>query len=64
VRLVGLVRHGGVLRAAVVVDGEVILAAAGEAISGFRVVSLDEEGGVRLRDAEGREETLALPGGP
>jgi hypothetical protein len=46
------------------VDGEVVLAAAGETTNGFRVVSLDEEGGVRLRDAEGREETLALPGEP
>ncbi|HEY6553786.1 MAG TPA: hypothetical protein VI669_10540 [Vicinamibacteria bacterium] len=64
VRLVGLVRRGGVLRAALVVDGDVVLVAAGETMSGYRVVSLDEEGGVRLRDAQGREETLALPGDP
>jgi hypothetical protein len=61
---VGLVRRAGVLRAALVVDGEVVLASAGETIGGFRVVSLDEEGGVRLRDPEGLEATLALPDEP
>jgi hypothetical protein len=64
VRLVGLVRRAGTLRAALVVDGEVVLASAGETILGFRVLSLDEEGGVRLRDPEGLEATLALPEEP
>jgi len=64
VRLVGLVRRAGVVRAALVVDGEVVLASAGETASGFRVVSIDEEGGVRLRDPEGLEATLALPEEP
>jgi Tfp pilus assembly protein PilP len=58
-RLVGLVRRGGVLRAAVSVNGEVALVSAGETIGGFRVLSLDEERGVRVRDAEGVEATWA-----
>ena len=60
VRLVGLVRRAGVLRAVVVVDGAVVLASAGDTVGGFRVLSLDEEGGVRVRDPEGLEATLAL----
>ena len=60
----GLVRRAGVLRAALVVDGEVVLASAGDTVGGFRVLSLDEEGGVRLRDPEGLEATLALPEEP
>jgi hypothetical protein len=64
VRLMGLMRRAGVLRAALVVDGQVVLASAGETVDGFRVVSLDEEGGVRLRDPAGLEATLALPEEP
>jgi hypothetical protein len=64
VRLVGLVRSDGVLRAALAVDGEVVLASAGDTIFGFRVLSLDEERGVRVRDPEGLEATLSLPEGP
>lgn len=64
VRLVGLVRRAGVLRAALIVDGEVVLASAGDTVGGFRVVSLDEEVGVAIRDPEGLEVTLALPEGP
>jgi hypothetical protein len=60
VRLVGFIRRGGVLRAALSVDGEVVLTAPGETTSGFRVLSVDEEGGVRILDPEGSETTLTL----
>lgn len=61
VRLVGLVRRAGVLQAALVVDGGVTLASAGDTVSGFRVLSLDEDEGVRVRDPQGLETTLTLP---
>jgi hypothetical protein len=58
-RLVGLVRRGGVVRAAFAVDGEVVLAGPGEAVGGLTVIAADEEG-VRVRREDGREETLPL----
>jgi hypothetical protein len=64
VRLVGLVRRPGGLKAALAVNGEVVLASAGDTISGFQVLSLDEERGVRVRDPEGVEATLLLPEEP
>ena len=63
-RLVGLVRRAGLLRAALAVDGEVLLASPGDVVAGFRVLSLDEEAGVRVRSPEGLETTLALPAEP
>jgi hypothetical protein len=59
VRLIGFVRRGGALVAALSVAGEVVLAAAGEAAGGFTVLSVDEEAGVRLRAPDGREFALA-----
>jgi hypothetical protein len=47
-----------------VVDGEIVLASAGDTIGGFRVLSLDEEKGVRVRDPEGLEAVLTLPEEP
>jgi hypothetical protein len=64
VRLVGFVRRAGVLRAILAADGEVVLASADDTVRGFRVLSLDEELGVRVRDPEGLEATLVLPDGP
>jgi hypothetical protein len=63
-RLVGLVRRAGVLRAALVVDGEVVLASVGDTVSGYRVLSLDEDVGVRVRDPQGLEMALTLPEEP
>ncbi len=63
-RLVGLVRSAGGLRAVLVLDGEVVLASAGDSVGGFRVLSLDEDEGVRIRDPEGLEAVLALPDQP
>lgn len=63
-RLVGLVRSAGGLRAVLVLDGEVVLASAGDTVGGFRVLSLDEDKGVQVRDPEGLEAVLALPEEP
>jgi hypothetical protein len=59
-RLVGLVTRAGRLTAALAVDGEVVLAGPGETAAGVTVVAVNEEG-VRIRRADGTEETLALP---
>lgn len=61
VRLVGLVRRGGVLKAALSVQGETVIVGAGEAAGDYRVVSIDEDG-VRLRAADGSMVTLVTPG--
>lgn len=59
-RLVGLVRRAGRLVAALATDGEIELAGPGERASGVIVLSVGEEG-VRIRRADGSEETLILP---
>ena len=64
VRLVGLVRRAGELRAALVVDGAMVLASAGETVSGFRVLSIGADEGVRVRDPQGLEMALTLPEEP
>jgi hypothetical protein len=60
VRLVGLVRRGGAIKAALQVHGETIVVGAGEAAGDYRVVAIDEDG-VRLRAADGT--TITLPAG-
>ena len=52
------------LQAALAADGEVALVSVGDRIGAFSVVSLDEEGSVRLRAPDGREVTLTLPEEP
>jgi hypothetical protein len=64
VRLVGLVRRAGRPRAVLSILGEVVVLAAGEESEGYRVVSVDEEAGVRLRAPDGSERTLARPESP
>jgi hypothetical protein len=59
-RLVGLVRRAGRLVAALAADGEVVIAGPGETAAGVTVLSVGEDG-VRVRHADGREETLLLP---
>jgi hypothetical protein len=60
-RLVGIVRQGGVLRAALSVDGEVVVARAGERAGPYTVEAIDLDDGVRLRDASGTTLILAPP---
>ncbi|PYQ48893.1 MAG: hypothetical protein DMF78_20115 [Acidobacteria bacterium] len=52
-RLVGLVRHGGQLKAALAVFGETVVLGPGESAAGYTVISIDEEEGVRVRGPDG-----------
>jgi hypothetical protein len=58
IRLVGLVRKGGVLKAALSMWGETVILGTGEESRGYKVLSIDDEAGVRLRGPEGAELTL------
>lgn len=57
-RLVGLILQRGQLRAALSIHGFAVTAAAGEVVEGYEVLSVDEDAGVRLRDASGAEVSL------
>ena len=61
VRLVGLVRRGGAIKAALSVHGETMVVGAGEAAGDYRVMAIDEDG-VRLRAADGTMITLTAGG--
>jgi hypothetical protein len=61
VRLVGLVRRAGVIKAALQVHGETMVVGTGEAAGDYRVVAIDEDG-VRLRAADGTMITLPAGG--
>ncbi|HEV7500061.1 MAG TPA: hypothetical protein VGQ33_08670 [Vicinamibacteria bacterium] len=59
VRLVGLLRRGGRLRAALAIVGETVVLAPGESSGGYSVVSIDEDEGVTLRGPDGSTVTLS-----
>src|SRR5439155_22509407 len=61
VRLIGLVRRGGQLKAALAVVGKTVVLAPGESASGYTVVSIDEEEGVQLKAPDGSPLRLLLP---
>jgi hypothetical protein len=61
IRLVGFVRRGGTLRAALSIEGSVSVLAVGEAAGGYSLVSLDEDAGVTLRTPDGAELLLPPP---
>ncbi len=61
VRLVGLVRRAGVIKAALQVHGETLVVGTGESAGDYRVVAIDEDG-VRLRAADGTMVTLPAGG--
>jgi hypothetical protein len=61
VRLVGLVRQGGRLRAALRTPAGTFLLGEGESSEGWTVLAIDEDSGVRLRESSGREIALSLP---
>jgi hypothetical protein len=61
VRVAGLVRSGGQLKAALVVQGELTLAGKGERAGGYTVLDVDEESGVRVRGPGGEETVLPPP---
>ena len=45
--------------AALDVHGEVVLAAAGASVDGYKVLGIEEDSGVRLRSPEGQDILLA-----
>jgi len=61
VRLVGFIRQGSELRAALSVLGRISLLGEGEAVEGFELVALEEDVGVRVRSPDGVEQELRLP---
>ena len=61
VRLIGLVRRAGALRAALFVHGETVVVGVGEAAGDYRVIAVDEDG-VRLRAPDGSTLTLVTSG--
>lgn len=61
VSLVGFVRQGSAVRAALSIRGEVSVLASGETAGGYLVVQVDEDRGVTLRGPDGAEVQLAPP---
>ena len=60
VRLVGLVRQAGTLKAALSVGGQVAVVAVGESHLGFRVVTIDADRGVRVEGPDGFDAVLPV----
>ena len=61
VRVVGLVRRGAELKAALVVEGEMAVVGKGDRAGRYTVLEVDDEAGVRLRGPAGEEMVLAPP---
>jgi Tfp pilus assembly protein PilP len=61
VKLVGLVRRGGAVKAVLKVHGRTVEVAAGESAGDYRVLAVDDDG-VRLRGADGTVVTLSAGG--
>lgn len=61
VRLIGLVRRGGGLKAAVSIEGRVVVLGPGESAEGYTALTVDEESGARLRGPDGSEMVLPVP---
>lgn len=61
VRLVGFVRRGGALRAALSLSGTVAVLAPGEQADGYFVLAVDEDAGVTVRTPDGSEQVLPPP---
>ncbi|HEY5907280.1 MAG TPA: hypothetical protein VIZ31_04510, partial [Vicinamibacteria bacterium] len=59
--LVGFVRRPNGLRAAIATTSGVVIVGPGDVVLGHKVLSLDEDRGLRLRLPDGAELTLDLP---
>lgn len=59
VRLVGLLRRGAQLKAALAITGETYVLASGESAAGYTVVGIDEDEGVRVKMPDGSTIVLA-----
>jgi hypothetical protein len=55
VKLVGIVQGAGGLRAALTMDGEVVLGSRGEKVRGYTIVTIDEDRGVVLSGPDGEK---------
>jgi len=53
VRLVGLLRRGNTVKAALAISGETVVLGVGESALGYSVLSIDAEDGVQVRTPEG-----------
>jgi hypothetical protein len=61
VRVAGLIRRGGEVKAALVVEGELTVAGKGDRAGRYTVIDVDDETGVRLRGPGGEEMLLPPP---
>ncbi|HEU0104961.1 MAG TPA: hypothetical protein VFT38_02240 [Vicinamibacteria bacterium] len=52
-RLVGLLRRGAQVKAALAIMGETVVLASGESAGGYTVLSIDDDEGVRVRTPDG-----------
>jgi hypothetical protein len=59
VRLVGLLRRGSHLKAALAITGETYVLGSGESAAGYTVVGIDEDEGVRVKMPDGSTIVLA-----
>jgi hypothetical protein len=59
VRLVGLLRRGNQLKAALAITGETYVLGSGESAAGYTVVGIDEDEGVRVKMPDGSTIVLA-----
>jgi hypothetical protein len=59
VHFVGFVRRAGGLQAALSIEGQIEVVAAGDETSGYHILSVAEESGVKIRGPDGLERTLA-----
>ena len=59
VRLVGLLRRGGHLKAALAIAGETYVLGSGESAAGYTVIGIDEDEGVRVKMPDGSTIVLA-----
>ena len=59
VRLVGLLRRGRQVKAALAITGETYVLAAGESVAGYTVMGIDEDEGVRVKMPDGSTIVLA-----
>jgi len=59
-RLVGLLRRGNQVKAALAIMGETVVLASGESAGGYTVLAIDDDEGVRVRTPDGGT-TVLLP---
>lgn len=52
-RLVGLLRRGAQVKAALAIMGETVVLASGESAAGYTVLAIDDDEGVRVRTPDG-----------